>query len=515
MQSTTHTGNELTFLDYLRPIWRFKVLVVLVVAVAAAGAYYITDRQPRTYEASTSLYVGPSSIQQALNPTAGTSTVRQVADQAQLITSLSVATAVRADLKLPSPPGALLGAVQVTPNANADFLTISAQSGDPSLSAKLANGFARAYLQRAQANLLGGAKAALAATEGQLHRKGLSQANRLALGTELATIEGVIVSPPSVGQQLSPATVPAAPVSPKPTRNAIFAAVLALVLCVILAYILDRNDRRVRRLDEVEDAFELPVLVSVPHARRRERANGAPDGVPVVLREPYRSLRVNLEVARAEHNGKIVMVTSALPSEGKSTVVRNLAIVYREAGARVAILEADLRRPVLGAQLKIAKSPGLSEALAAGGDLPVQRAPDGSQHVNGSGGVIDVVVAGAATYDPTALLTNRRLPGFIQRLAADHDLVLIDSPPLLSVSDGLPLLGLVDGVLLVVRGGTATRPAAERLRRTLDRVSSNGRVRVFGIVANHVTDELASYYRFDRQREAAASPSLTADQTAS
>lgn len=490
-------GGELTVLDYLRPVWRFKVVVVVVVALAAAATYVYANRETKVYQASTQLYVGPSSLQQLLSTTNIAPTDRGIADQALLATTPAVAAAVRKLLKLPYSTDTLLTAVQAVPDSTADFLTITAKNTDAQLAARLANGFAQAYLQLRLANVVNSARTALQSAQSQLRKTRGGNANasvRDALRQQISTLEGLIVNSPSQGQQLSQAAVPSTAVSPKPTRDAIFAGALALVLGLIVSYLFDRGDRRVRRLSELEALFELPVLATVPHVRHAEPPPKDPYGTPVGLGEPHRTLRVNLDIARATANAKVIMVTSALPSEGKTTIVRNLAISYREAGAAVAVVEADLRRPVLAAQLGVDHGPGLGDALASGGELRVQQAPDGASQPDDANGKIGVAVAGAVPADPTVLLTDGHLRSLMSRLAADYDIVLIDSPPLLPVSDGLPLLGLVDGVLLVARAGTTTRLAAARLRRTIDRVSEIRRVHLLGLIANDVADELASEY---------------------
>jgi succinoglycan biosynthesis transport protein ExoP len=492
----------LTFLDYLRPVWRFKVIVVLVVVLAAAATYFYENHQTKVYQSSTRLYVGQSTLQELLTPTAAVQSPTTVANQALLLTTPAVADVVRKRLNLTSSPRALLDAIQAVPSSNTSFLTITAKNANPDLAARLANGFAQAYLRVAGGSLVGSARSSLRATEGRLKQLGGGLANstvRTGLRQQIAALEGIISSPPSVGLQLAPAAVSNVPISPKPTRDAIFAGALALVIGVILSYLFDRGDRRVRRLDELETLFELPVLANVPHVRHPDPTPGDPAGTPASLREPLRTLRVSLDIARAASNGKdvsqkVILVTSALPAEGKSTIVRNLAISYREAGSRVAVLEADLRRPVLAAQFGVEPGPGLSEALAEAGELSLQRVADSAEPPLRHPGAIDVAVAGAGHDDPTVLLTEERLRVIISGLAAEYDIVLVDSPPLLAVSDGLPLLGLADGVLLVVRAGTVTRPAAERVRATIDRVNRVAPVHLLGIVANDVADELAAYY---------------------
>jgi polysaccharide biosynthesis transport protein len=526
MMDRTPDDGGLTFLDYLRPVWRFKFVVALVVIVAAAGAYLYESHKTKTYQTSTQLYVGQSSLQQLLNPdgAAALTDTNTLGDQAVLLTTPTVARVVRANLRLSQSPEALLGAVSAAPASSTDFITVTATSTNPALAARLADGFANAYIQVASGNLVSNAKSSLASAENQLQRLGPGSANaaaRSGIRAQIATLEGIVSSPPSVGKLLAPAAVPGTPTSPKPTRDAIFAAAIALVLAVILSYLLDRGDRRIRRLDELESMFALPVLATVPHVRSLEPISEDPYGTPPALRERFRSLRVSLDLARSTSNGKVmsakvILVTSALPAEGKSTVVRNLAISYREAGLRVAVVEADLRRPVLADQFGLQHVPGLAEALAEGGNLSLQQVPDSSESPVGTGGgQIDVAVAGAPPDNPTVLLTEARMREMIVRLASDHDVVLIDSPPLLAVSDGLPLLGIADGTLLVVRAGTVTRPAAGRLLATIERVNRIQRVRMLGIVANDIVDDLASYYGAYGERDAAKSASRSPDLTVS
>jgi capsular exopolysaccharide synthesis family protein len=526
MEATPDSGG-LTLLDYLRPVWRFKFIVVLVVILAAAATYVYTNRKTKIYQTSTQLYVGQSSLQQLLNPggAAELSDTNTIADQALLLTTPTVARVVRANLRLTEPPQALLGAIQAAPSATTDFVTITATSTNPALAARLADGFAQAYIQVASGNLVSNARSSLRANENQLQNLAPGSANlaaRAGLRSQISTLEGIVSTPPSVGRLLAPANVPGTPVSPRPTRDAIFAAAIALVLAVILSYLFDRGDRRVRRLEELESLFALPVLATVPHVRSAQPTAEDPYGTPPALRERFRSLRVSLDLARSTSNGtvmsaKVILVTSALPAEGKSTVVRNLAISYREAGLRIAVVEADLRRPVLADQLGLKQGPGLSEALAEGGNLALQRVPDPAEPSVGTAGQIDVAVAGTPPEDPTVLLTEARVKEIITHLASDHDIVLIDSPPLLAVSDGLPLLGMADGTLLVVRAGTVTRPAAARLLATIERVNRIQRVHMLGIVANDVVDDLAAYYGDygnsyggrDATKSAGRSPDLT------
>lgn len=507
------TSGALTFADYLRPVWRFKFIVLLVVIGVTAATYYVSNRSTKVYSTSTQLYVGQSGLQQLLNPGTIIPPAR-LADDAVLVTTPAVAAIVKENLHYPYPAPYLLGYVTASPTTSGDFLQIQGQAASPQFAADIANGFAQAYLQINRANVVSSAQASLKAAQNQLAHTGGGQANqgvRQGLKQQIATLEGIVVNTPSVGQQVVAAGVPNIPISPKPTRNAIFAAVLALVLGIILSYLFDRRDRRIRSLDELEAMFEVPVLTAVPHVRHAEPSKDDPYGIPAPLRESYRSLRVNLEIARGSREAKVVMVTSALASEGKTTLVRNLALTYREAGLRVAVVEGDLRRPGLAARFGVDTAPGLGDALALGETPVMQRVPDGvldellpvTERRNGGGGRLDVLVAGAVVEDPTVLLTGDRMERLMARLALSYDLVLVDSPPVLLVSDALALMGMVDGVIIVARAGTITHPAAVRLRATMDRVTRIKRAHVVGAVINDVVDPQAAYYHPYTAKEAA------------
>jgi polysaccharide biosynthesis transport protein len=484
-------GGSLTVLDYLRPVWRFRWIVLIVVVLAAAATYFVTNRETKVYQTSTDLYIGQSDLQQLLDETSAPTDTTD-ANQALLVTTPAVAAAVQKTLKLPYSPQALLGAVSASSNSNTNFLTVTAQGTNPQLAAKLANAFAQAYLQQRQADVVASARIAVKTAQAQLQATPRTSANTgvvAALQQQIDTLEGVVVSPPFLGNVVTKASVPVVAVSPTPKRDAIFAAVLALALAIIVSYLFDRGDRRVRQFDDLEALYDLPVLASIPHV---PGSSAKPDSrlrVPPPIREAHRALRVNVELAREERDAKVIMITSALPSEGKSTVVRNLAMAYSEAGARVAVIEADLRRPVLAAQFGIDTGPGVAEALTAGGELRMQAVPHRTEDHGRAAGEIRVAVAGASVDDPTVLLTEGNLRGIMRPLAGDYDIVLIDSPPLLAVSDGLLLLGLADGVVLVVRAGATTYHAASRMQRTFDRVSRIHPLRLLGTVINDIGGE--------------------------
>jgi Mrp family chromosome partitioning ATPase len=217
---------------------------------------------------------------------------------------------------------------------------------------------------------------------------------------------------------------------------------------------------------------------------------------------------------------RTLLVTSAVPEEGKSTVVRNLGLSYAEAGARVAVIEADLRRPSLSKTLGTDPGPGLADVLMGVRPLdsvvqtvhahtpaPIVHGADGvtveeksvrvtgaSANGNGSHGDLEglhLIASGPRPADPPAMFAAPALQSLLERVSADYDMVIIDSPPLLAVSDAIPLLSLVDGTILVCRVGISTVDAAERVLSLIERVPG---MRTLGLVVNDVESGFGDRY---------------------
>jgi capsular exopolysaccharide synthesis family protein len=464
-------------LDYLRPVWRFKWIALLIVIVAAGGAYAYYAQKPKTYESSTQLYVGQSDIDQLL--TAQTinpgNSQRDLANQARLVTTPDVAAAVIRRLKVSRTTDDILTSVTVRPDAVADFLTIATTASSPRMAADLADAFATEYLAIRRRNTQRQARSQVTRVREQLRRTPRSNdLVRESLRDQIATLQGAAVDPPQVGSQLSAADVPVNPIAPRPVRNAVFAAVIALLVAILLAYLLDRSDRRLRSVKEVEDLLDIRILASIPEVKAPVPSHGKRNEIVPDLREPIHSLRVNLDLVRAQSQAVVVMIASALPAEGKSTVLRNLALAYRDAGLRVAIVEGDMRRPTMSGLFDLPRTPGLADVLR--GDASVEaglrrvdeastrdvRTPEGHE------GTLDVLVGGIGGEGAGLLLYPVALRAIFAELRETHDIVLCDAPPALVVADALVIAPIVDSVLLVVRAGTSTDGASQRLLQTFE-----------------------------------------------
>lgn len=502
--------QELDLRSYLRPVWRRKWIVLLIVAAAAAATYFIASSQQKTYVTSTDLYVQVADPAQSVSSTgaASTPTSQSIADVARLITAQAVTSSV--DRSLGVSPTMAANSVSATPATNSDFVTVTASSHSPTLAAALANTYVSEFLRSRTQSVVDEARRDLAAAQAALRalRKGAaSLSQRLTLTQEIQTFQQIQLNPSAGARQIDRAAVPGFPSSPRPTRDAIFAGTVGLILAVIIAFCLELLDRRLVRVSTVESMYGRPVLAVLPHVSDpTPRAEHERAVVPVQFREELRSLRVMLRL-RSEKYPHSIIVTSALPREGKSTITRDLALVYAESGERVLVIDTDLRRPSMNQMFGLKAEKGLAHVLrgelalaeaaqhgvgpeptahaSVNGDEPAPANGGGSASahgVPGSGGSLDVLAHGELVDDPVVLLSSERMMALLEEAEEAYDVVLLDTPPVLTVADGVPLLELVDCVLVVARLGQTTRHIADRLNDLIEHRLSG--VNFAGVIAN-------------------------------
>jgi len=355
---------------YLRPIWRWKWIVLLITALAAAGTYEISKRQPKTYVAGTSVYVqnaDPAASIGATNAASSPPGQQSLQDIATLFTAQDITARVYQRLRLPYGSA---GTVVVTPAANSSFVYVTASSHSPVLAAKLANTYVSVFKASQATSVVAAAISDAAAARATLaivdQTGGLTkQEQRPALLAEIAQYDTVAANPSPGIQQIDVAVAPAFPSSPNPKRDAIFAGVVGLLLGIALAFLLERIDRRLGRVSAVQSQYGQPIVAVLPRLARgplRGRRNGS-GGAPHEFLEPMRSLRVNLRLASGGQSPRSVLITSAVPSEGKSTVARNLAFACADAGERVLLVDCDLRRPSVARVFGVNPEIGLAQVL--------------------------------------------------------------------------------------------------------------------------------------------------------
>jgi tyrosine-protein kinase Etk/Wzc len=278
---------------------------------------------------------------------------------------------------------------------------------------------------------------------------------------------------------------PTAPVSPNRKRIYLTAMIFGTLLGLAAAVGVEQLDDTVKSPDEARERFDLTVLGTIPRIKEAGASRRAIEvaGQRLVTHfdprspvgEAYRSLRTNLAFARAHEPLKTILLSSPGPADGKSTTVANLAITFAQQGQRTLLVDADLRRAVLDKLFTVPREPGLTDVL-------VGRAPL-AEVVNAT--VIDnlfVMGSGPFPPNPSELLGSQAMRDVLRQAREQFDVVLLDSPPLLAVTDAAVLSTMVDGAILVVRTGATPRPSVRRAVSQLQTVHG----RLVGTVLNDV-----------------------------
>lgn len=296
----------------------------------------------------------------------------------------------------------------------------------------------------------------------------------VALVAELETPQGGGVSPVKVTVTSAP-SLPDVPSSPRTARNIAALAMVFAFVGAALAVARTVLDRRVRDGEEATDLAGAPVIGVILRDDELQQKHAIERGSTTRTAEAYRQLRTNLQFLNVDEPPKVIMISSAVPSEGKTTVAVNLALTLAEAGRSVTLVEGDLRRPRVTRYLGMVGGAGLTNILAGSAEVEDVLQPYGD-------GDLRVIAAGPTPPNPSELLASSQMFKLIDGLRGKNDFVLIDAPPLLPVADASGLAVIVDGVLLSVRYGSTTKEQLQQARATLDRVGA----RTLGVVLNIV-----------------------------
>ncbi len=398
-----------------------------------------------------------------------------------------------------------------------DLVTITVVNADPKKAAAIANAFADQFIVYRKIS----ARALVAEATDLIQSKLNSMTE-----TQLASSYGLLLQDKHESLRILEATLdgdfkllthasePGAPFTPQTKRDITLALVLGLVLGVGLAFLLEYLDKRIKDERTLEKVAGVPVLAGVPIVGRSWKSTGrgkrsldivgfAGDRSPLL--ESFRTLRSTLQYFNVDGDLRKILVTSGLPLEGKTVTTVNLGIALAMSGKRVIILEADLRRPMVHKYLGLDNEKGLSNLLAGTSSVPgvmqlvamdpliPARARRGE---NGQPPLVlrknlYCITSGPLPPNPTELLQSSRMEDVISELEGLADYVLIDTPPVLPVSDAVALAPRTDAVILVARLHSSTRGELEGVREVLDRTGA----RVIGVVAGGVKMRRSHYYR--------------------
>ena len=310
-----------------------------------------------------------------------------------------------------------------------------------------------------------------------------------AVGQQLARVIETIESPLGQGT-VSPvkvsvvqvAPVPGGPSSPRPRFNYLMGGLLGFVLGAGLILVWEALDNTVRRLEDVLEITGVnPVGIIGFDPNAKDKPLSALN-LRSSRSESFKAIRTNLQFVDVDKQPKVIVISSALPSEGKTTTVINLAITFAQAGQKVCLVEADLRKPRVAQYLGIDGSVGLTNVLA--GQVPLSEAL-----VPWNRGMLQVLPSGPVPPNPSELLASEQMGHLLEYLRNDFDYVFIDGAPLLPVTDAAVVARVTDGVLMMVRFGKTTHEQLHRATETLSAVGA----RLLGPVINFVPSGSEGY----------------------
>lgn len=481
----------------LRVLRRRAAAVVLCALVVPAAVLAASLSQEKQYSASALLLFRDPQLDQKLFGTTflapSTNPGREAATNLQLVFLEAVGERTEKIL-----PGAVTHRVDIAAQGQSDVVSIKATDPDPRTAARKANTFAREYVafrREADRAKIRDARELVTRELDELPRRELPSQRGRSLRERSEQLQVLAALQTGNAEQVERARPPSSPSSPLVARNGILGGVLGLMLGVALAVILERFDRRIRYPKELEDLFDRPILGAIPESPSLTNSGPASPHSAVQEMEPFRMLRANLRYFNIGRDVKSVLVTSAAPGDGKTTVAWNLGWAAAGGGARVLLIEADLRHPRLAAAVGLYPGTGLSTVLAGAGEIEeaVQHVPVSAGTNGRSAFKIDVVFAGPLPPNPTDLLESNRMHDIIDQAEREYDFLVIDTPPTSVVSDAIPLIKRVGGVIVVVRIGKSTLDAVTHLRNQLENLNAP----TLGIVVNALSsDAAASGHRY-------------------
>lgn len=481
MSSTIETPP---LLDVLRRRWPLVFVVSLLVGIAAA-VFAIANRD--YYESTAKLLfrqtIGPEQNAYGLTPTAP-DVDKLARDFEQLVESRDVAENTAAALRrrgIAATTEDVLADVRVTGGRDSDVVTIVARARRPERAALLANLYARSAQE-----LAGAAERRAALRLARLVRAELRQAARRRttaavqrLSSYLERLELLASGDNAVPRLIQRGYVPTGKAG-DPIQTVLLGLIFGAVLGSGLALVREQTDRRLRRSEDVVAAFGAPVLTTLPFSRRLNR-EGPLGLLDPELAEAFRVLDANLRFTNGRPLSALAICSQGR-DEGRSTVAWHLAAAAARSGLRVAVVEADLRRPVLARRHGLHAAPGLLQVLRGqASPLDVlQVAPLSLEGLDERRGSLHVITAGGSPPDPWSLLQSSAIGPVLDVIRGSHDLIVIDTPPLGHYADAVAVVRGIDGVVAVARLGETRLADAARFTGQLQAL----RVPVFGVVAN-------------------------------
>jgi len=488
--------EELELRDYLQVIKARKWVIVQAIVVVTLAALAVSFLQTPTYEGEAKVLItdrdaGAALLGFAVGEFTGPAE-RNLQTQVQLMQVRPIAEETVRELGLRTTPAELLERVTVAAVGQTNIIRVVATDPDPEMAVAIANQMAEGFVNWSQQ--VRRESIAAAATEVELRLEDaqdqvLEVGRRISdegrtdeLDAELRILAGLYTTlaekleslriqqqlETGAGRVVSPAVVNETPLSPQPLRNGALGLAVGLVFGLGMAFLYEYLDNTIKSTEVAEKLFGAPVLGMIPletfeKGEQRRLTIVQHPGSPAA--EAYRALRNSLDFINFEHDIKTLLVTSAAPAEGKSTVAANLAASLAQAGKKVVLVSCDFRRPTSGDFFGLQNMIGLSDVLFGSHSIKAALQRPGDENLL-------VMTSGKMPPNPSELLGSQKMHELLTELGEWADWVILDTPPLLAVADPAAVARWADGVLMVTRAGVTTREAAAKGAEMLENVGA-------------------------------------------
>ncbi len=509
--------DDLDLRQYLSLFLHWAWLIILAAAIAGAVSYFFSIRLTPFYRSSAIAMVNVAPASRATDYSSVVLSEQLTSTYSQMMVRDPVVSEVAAQLGLSNSPTEIKDWITVTPVRDTQLIQVSVETTNPELSAKVANSIVSVFgeqIQELQAQRFSQSKATLETQLKDIESQVLTysaEADR-AITTEkkdqleakvtqyreiysnlLLTYEQVRLSEAqsiSSIEQVEPAVPNSSPVRPNVLQNTLLAAVVGLLLAAGAIVAREALDDTINTPEDITRKFKLPILGVINHHNPEVDA-------PITVTEPrsptaeaYRKLRTNVSYASVDHSMRTIMITSAEPGEGKSTTIANLGVVLAQNGKRVTVADCDLRHPRVHAYFGLPNRHGMTTLFAPHPVLLTQTRQTQVENLS-------VITTGSLPPNPSELLGSQKMQSILEALRQTADIILIDTPPILAVTDATALAPSLDGVLLVVRPGKTRASAVRQSLEQLHQVNA----RVLGVVLNDVMIRGGAYgYRYNYYR---------------
>lgn len=486
---------------YLSVVRRRKWSLIFVIILTVGAAAFFSYRQTPMYRSTARVLVKPLNPNQVLQGYTYNFAISMGTEQ-QLATSPDVVANAAELADEAGDTGGDLGSVSASVPSDTQFLDISYSSTDAGTAQLWADAYARGYMEYRREQALGYYTSAKAGYDAEIQdlqsQIATKQAEWAAAGPDAkpgikAEIDLLELSLQDLSRQSSqfpfpvaetaaemvaPADLPDVPFEPNWTRNIAMALAAGLVLGLAVVFLRERLDDRLAGRDDLEEAAGAPVLAIVPHQSGWKRKSATKlitrDAPKTAGAEAYRTIRTNIGFMGGTNGLKLIALASPSMGEGKTTTTANLAVSLAHTGKRVIAVSCDLRKPRLHKFFDLSNDRGLTSVLMDGLSIP-----EVAQRVAGLE-TLRVVASGPIPHNPSELLGSDDMERLLVDLRRLADFVLIDTAPILAVSDALTIAPKMDGVLLIVDADATMRGAVRATREQLELVGAN----IVGAVLN-------------------------------